>query len=518
MNARMNAPTLDAPPLEQATFDDPITRQAQARIGRVLRGKWRIDRLLGIGGMAAVYAGQHRNGKRGAIKMLHIELSTEGEARKRFLHEGYMANHVGHPGAVSVLDDDVAEDGSVFLVMELLEGQSVATLAESRPQERLTLGETMWIAEQLLDVLVAAHAKGLVHRDLKPDNFFLTNDGVLKVLDFGIARVRETSDAARMTKTGTAMGTPAFMPPEQALGEWSRVDARSDLWAVGASMFALLTGQSVHDATTLNQLLLKAMTAPAPAIRSVLPWLPADAAEVVDRALAFEPNDRWPSASAMQRAVRDVLAALAARGERVGIPTAAPPDLGNARTVAAGGGELQTVVVPDAPPMTVRMPMPSEPQAVAVLDAPPTTVRMPTTPQLGIARTVQLPAQPTRGKPPVAALIGGAVLVLAIAGTGFMLLRRTTQPESPTPPASTTPPATDTMGETAKPPAQPAPTVSATAEPTAEVRPSAEPTVKATTSTSRHATSPRVGPPRASATASSTTKPTNKDLIMKEWK
>src|SRR6185503_20213312 len=104
--------------------DDIPTQRARGRIGRVLRDKWRIDALLGIGGMAAVYAGTHRNGKRGAIKLLHLELSLDAEARSRFLHEGYVANRVDHPGAVSVLDDDVDEDGAVFLVMELLEGRS----------------------------------------------------------------------------------------------------------------------------------------------------------------------------------------------------------------------------------------------------------------------------------------------------------------------------------------------------------------------------------------------------------
>src|SRR4026208_216748 len=102
---------------------DAVTQRARARVGQVLRGKWRLDRLLGVGGMASVYAATHRNKKRGAVKMLHLELGIHADARGRFLREGYVANHVDHPGAVSVLDDDVAEDGSVFLVMELLEGQ-----------------------------------------------------------------------------------------------------------------------------------------------------------------------------------------------------------------------------------------------------------------------------------------------------------------------------------------------------------------------------------------------------------
>jgi len=289
-------------------FDDPVTKRARGRVGAVLRGKWTIDRLLGVGGMAAVYEGTHRNGKRGAIKMLHLEHSTDADVRARFLREGYVANTVNHPGAVSVFDDDVAEDGSVFIVMELLVGKTLEELSRERPDKRLGILETMRYADQLLDVLAAAHDKGVVHRDLKPDNIFITNEGHVKVLDFGIARVRELPSSAKMTKTGSAMGTPAFMPPEQALGEWQRVDGRTDLWAVGATMFAVMTGRFVHEAPTLNQLLLKAMTHPAPPIRSVLPGLPAEVADPIDKALAFDPNDRLVRKRAPRASGRRALA------------------------------------------------------------------------------------------------------------------------------------------------------------------------------------------------------------------
>ena len=286
--------------------EDVSTRRAKARVGSVLRDKWRIERLLGIGGMAAVYAGAHRNGKSGAIKILHLELSLDPDARSRFLQEGYAANRVGHPGAVSVLDDDVAEDGSVFLVMELLEGRSVDALAGERPGHRLHPAEALNIVDQLLDVLAAAHDKGIVHRDLKPENLFLAPGGVVKVLDFGLARIREIQSPTHATQAGSPMGTPAFMPPEQALGSWDQVDARSDLWAAGATLFTLLTGRQVHEAPTLNQLMLLAMTKPAPPIGTILPDLPAPIAALVDRALAFRPDARWQSAREMQRALRDV--------------------------------------------------------------------------------------------------------------------------------------------------------------------------------------------------------------------
>ena len=303
--------------------EDVLTRRAKDRIGSVLRDKWKIERLLGIGGMAAVYAGTHRNGKRGAIKVLHQDLSLDPDAKSRFLHEGYVANRLDHPGAVSVLDDDVAEDGSVFLVMELLEGRSVDAVASERAGYRLGAAEALNIVDQLLDVLAVAHEKGIVHRDLKPENMFLTPGGVVKVLDFGIARIREAGRrnaeaapaggdprSAHETQLGNAMGTPAFMPPEQALGSWDQVDARTDLWAAGATLFTLLTGRQVHEAPNINQLMLAAMTRPAPPIRQVLPDLPEAIGAVVDRALAFDREKRWQSAREMQRAIREVGRAL----------------------------------------------------------------------------------------------------------------------------------------------------------------------------------------------------------------
>ncbi|MGK3979209.1 serine/threonine-protein kinase [Sorangium sp. So ce118] len=284
---------------------DPEGFRPEALVGQVLRGKWRLDRLLGFGGMAVVYAGTHRNGMRGAVKMLRRELSGDEEARSRFLREGYVANRVDHPGIVRVLDDDVTDDGSVFLVMELLEGETVEGRRAREPAGMLGVGEVLGIVDDLLDVLAVAHERGIVHRDLKPDNLFLTRQGQLKVLDFGIARLRELSGPTNAsTRAGSLMGTPQFMPPEQARGQWDRVDARTDLWAVGSTMFQLLSGRYVHEAETLPLLLLAAMTQPAPPVGSVLPALPPPVAGVIDVALAFEPDRRWPNARAMQRALR----------------------------------------------------------------------------------------------------------------------------------------------------------------------------------------------------------------------
>ena len=163
---------------------------AQSRVGKTLRKRYRLDALIGIGGMAAVYRGAHRNGNRVAIKVLHPELSTNADIRGRFLKEGYTANAVDHAGAVRVLDDDVDDDGTVFIVMELLEGETVDT-RWTRSSQRLPFRDVLSFAYEVLDVLAAAHANGIVHRDVKPENLFFTREGKVKVLDFGIARMRD---------------------------------------------------------------------------------------------------------------------------------------------------------------------------------------------------------------------------------------------------------------------------------------------------------------------------------------
>ncbi len=314
------------PPIHPSLSD-----AAQARVGTRIRGKWRVDKLLGVGGMGAVYAATHRNGSRVALKILHPQLSMLGDIRARFAREGYVANSVNHPGVVRVLDDDETEDGAAFLVMELLEGET-ADARLRRLGGRLPLEDIAVLGDGLLDVLAAAHASGIVHRDVKPENVFLTRtspsaQGLVKVLDFGIARLRASSgieeapDPASMphlrTRTGVTIGTPAFMPPEQALGRTDDVDASSDVWAVGATIYMLVSGRIVHDAKTHMEVVIAAATAQAKSLAQVAPDAPRALVDVVDRALAFKKEDRWPSARAMQNALR------AALPVRTGMPTGA---------------------------------------------------------------------------------------------------------------------------------------------------------------------------------------------------
>ena len=302
---------------------DGLTEAASRRVGTILNAKWRLDHLLGVGGTAAVYAATHRNGNRVAIKVLHTHFSLDEAIRGRLQQEGYVANLIEHPGAVRILDDDRTEDGSVFLVMELLAGEGLDARLK-RKGWRLPRTEALGITYGLLDVLTVAHGKGVIHRDIKPDNVFVTREGVIKVLDFGIARILDLPQGMNRTRNGALFGTLGFMAPEQALGRTHEVDGRTDLWAVGATLFTLLSGRLVHEAPTPNEQLVNAATRVAPPLASVFPDVDPAVAALVDRALAFHQVDRWQSAAEMQDAVRSII--LASPGP-LGVPMLQGPRL-----------------------------------------------------------------------------------------------------------------------------------------------------------------------------------------------
>lgn len=286
-----------------------LEKDASARLGITLRSKWHLDTLLGIGGMAAVYAATHRNGMRGAVKILHRSAS-DPEMRHRFLREGRIANHVAHEGVVSVVDDDVSEDGSPFLVMELLDGEAFSALA-AKAGHRLPSELVLRLIDQVLDALAAAHHKGIVHRDIKPENLFVTTDGRVKVLDFGIAHLEEPLETQMCaTQLGLTMGTPAFMSPEQARGRWDLVGPASDLWSLGATMFTLLTGKLVHEGDSLLEVLAATITQPPPSLAVALPGAPTQVVAIVDRALQLKLVNRWSDAQDMQEAVRAAYRAI----------------------------------------------------------------------------------------------------------------------------------------------------------------------------------------------------------------
>jgi serine/threonine-protein kinase len=283
-------------------IDAELAAIVQARVGRsVCGGKYTIEGVLGIGGMAAVYAGVHRNGRPVAMKLLHPEFSRRADLRKRFLRESQVANAIQHLGVVQVIDDDVTDDGAAFLVMERLEGKTLEQLWLELGR-RFPVRAVLAIARELCEVLAVAHRAGIVHRDLKPENLFLTDDGQLKVLDFGLAQLRDAA-RPRETQTGMVFGTPAFMPPEQASGQTSKIDARTDVWAVGATMFTLVSGELVHVGETAQHFVVLSAMEPARSLAVAMPHAHPALVALVDRALEREKDRRWQSADAMREAI-----------------------------------------------------------------------------------------------------------------------------------------------------------------------------------------------------------------------
>ncbi len=264
-------------------------------------GSWRVASLLGAGGMGRVYkAVQPEIGARVAIKVLKREAAADPDLVERFFNEARAVNVIRHDSIVDVIDLGRLPDGAPYIVMEFLEGASLNALL--RRPGRLPLGTfARWMAEAL-DALAAAHAKDIVHRDLKPDNVFVSPTGRVTVLDFGIAKLGGLAGlVAGTTQTGSLLGTPAYMAPEQARSQ--PVDPRADLYAMGVILFEGATGQQPFTAASLYELLdLHVKTAP-PSPRALEPTLPEAVEAVILRALAKDPADRFASALAMKTAL-----------------------------------------------------------------------------------------------------------------------------------------------------------------------------------------------------------------------
>jgi len=276
-----------------------------ARVGSVIKGKWKVDGLLGVGGMAAVYAASHRNGQRAALKILHADFAREKTICERFLREAYVSNKVNHAATVQVLDDDMTEQGEPFLIMELLEGETVRD-AWKKCGRTMPIGRVLQICERVVDCLASCHAINVIHRDLKPANIFIiTKEDEIKVLDFGVAQMRDAT--SERTATGTALGTPAYMSPEQAMGLVDQLDGRADLFSVGAMMHALITGHRINNGRTEQEALVMAATKPVPSVARLAPHLPIELIKVIDKALAWDRRNRFQDAREMQRALLELM-------------------------------------------------------------------------------------------------------------------------------------------------------------------------------------------------------------------
>lgn len=280
-------------------LSEQVHATADARCGTLFDGRYRLDEVLGVGGTATVFRARDPGGTARALKILHADLCEDDRLRERFLREGYTANSLAHPGAVPVLEHGTDEAGTPFLAMELLDGRSLEDEWRGLAHE-VPLRLAVSVACAVLDVLAVAHAKGIVHRDVKPANVFLERTGGVRVLDFGLARL---VTSPRVTPTGDTLGTAEFAAPEQARGAAKAVDARADVYSVGAVVYSLLTGRFVHDAPNPMERMIHAATRPAPSLRLHATHAPAALVHVVDKALAFRRDDRFEDARAMSIAL-----------------------------------------------------------------------------------------------------------------------------------------------------------------------------------------------------------------------
>jgi serine/threonine protein kinase len=272
-------------------------------------GAYRVARLLGIGGMGRVYKGVHPTiGSRVAIKVLSRECSDRRDLVDRFFAEAKAVNLIRHESIVNVLDLATLPDGRPFIIMEYLDGAPLASLIEHAVQHQapLPLGGVARLAAEVLDALGAAHAKGIVHRDLKPDNVFVAPSGRPKVLDFGIAKLSDVNNAS--TRTGSLLGTPHYMSPEQAAGRV--VDHRADLYAIGVILFECSTGRKPFQAEALFDLLRMHVEVPPPSPRAMRPDMPPELEHVILTALAKPPDQRFATAMAMSVALQHATAQL----------------------------------------------------------------------------------------------------------------------------------------------------------------------------------------------------------------
>jgi serine/threonine protein kinase len=264
-------------------------------IGTVINGRYRVMELIGEGGMGKVYLAEHVEiGKRVALKVLHPSYSRMPDLVERFRREARAASKIGHPNIVDVTDSGSTADGSVYFVMEYLEGIELGSVIER--EGALDVARSLRITGQICRALAAAHREGIIHRDLKPENIFLiTRDGaadVVKVLDFGIAKTTEAEAARerRLTSPGMAMGTPEYMSPEQAAGR--PADARCDVYAVGAIMYEMVTGIPPYTGDNFMEILTKKATIDPPPPILVRGELPAQVSDLVMSAMARSPSDR----------------------------------------------------------------------------------------------------------------------------------------------------------------------------------------------------------------------------------
>jgi eukaryotic-like serine/threonine-protein kinase len=327
----------EAPPSSRRHDVRPeTTADAHARIGQTLASKYRLDAIIGSGGMGHVYRATNTLiGRTVAIKMLRREHSSNDGIVDRFLREARTANLVQHPNIVDVIDVGTADDGVPFIVQEYLEGETLLQYAE-KYRGKIPIAELIEILGPVLSAVADAHDKNIVHRDLKPENVFLAGvrrKRVPKVLDFGISKVRGLE--SEITLAGVMMGTPAYMAPELAVSS-KDADPRADVWAIGVIVFEMLSGQLPFEGESVIEVLRAVTTTDARKLSDVAPNVPTAVSKVVEKCLSRDPNARYANARELgielARAFQEAAPAAVEQwslrpGSRLSSPPVAMPEM-----------------------------------------------------------------------------------------------------------------------------------------------------------------------------------------------
>ncbi len=280
---------------------------ADPLLGRTIEGKYRFDARLGAGGMGAVYkATRLLIGDIVAVKVLHPEMMSLAQAGERFRREAQAAARLKHPNAVAIYDFGVTGDGLLYLIMELAEGQSLRDLIYQKGA--MPPATALEIMRQACGALEEAHRQQIVHRDIKPDNMMIKQTAAgpqVKVLDFGIAKLRDLTGTDSLTQTGSVIGTPHYMSPEQCLGE--ELDGRSDIYSLGVVLYEMLSGVAPFNGNTSREIISKQISAAPAPIRSIKPELPPAIEDVIKQVLAKDREDRPQTAVVLARMIENAL-------------------------------------------------------------------------------------------------------------------------------------------------------------------------------------------------------------------
>jgi serine/threonine protein kinase len=429
-----------------------------------------VIRQIGFGGMGAVYEVEHALTKhRRALKLLHAEMAAIPAIVTRFLREASAAGHIGNPHVVETFDAGQLDGGEPYIVMELLEGKTLAELLEH--SKALGLLETCEILTQACDGVAAAHQRGIVHRDLKPENLFLLKGArpFVKILDFGISKFDPALTGAQgITLDGSTLGTPFYMPPEQVRGEKS-IDAQADIYSLGVILYECLAGARPFEADTLPHLAVLIAEGKYVPPRVKRPELPSDVDAVVARAMASDRAYRYRSVDELRAA----LAALTNTGARTG-----PASMNFGETLVAGSPG-------SAPPPPVAGAVPQQATAAVSWSQPApqsSDAKAPAHTAAPFSRTTGEPAKKPRSYVGVIAAL--ALLVAGIA-LGSVLLRKGESTEA-VPSATESSKATAAATPSATPVPTPTPTPPPTPEPT-QVAPAPAPSTSVPAPKSRPA-------------------------------